>query len=89
VTTVSTSTFSMDDLMTLLVARVGLRAQERTDDPCGVFADVGLDSLAFLQLQLELQNQYQVDLPDDRAQSYTFGEIVTYVNAHMAAERAA
>jgi len=79
----------MDDLMALLVASVGLRPEERTRDVRATFADVGLDSLAFLQLQLELQNRFGLDLPDDSAGSYTFGEIVTSVNTHLGLESAA
>ena len=72
--------FSIDDLMSLLVAKVGLPAQARTDNPQSTFADVGLDSLAFLQLQAELQSLYGVQLPTDRPQTFTFGEIIDVVN---------
>ena len=72
--------FDIDDLMALLVAKVGLPPQARTDDPQSTFADIGLDSLAFLQLQAELQGLYGVQLPTDRPQTFTFGEIVEHVN---------
>lgn len=74
------STFAMDDLMALLVAKVGLPSQEITDNPQRSFADLGLDSLAFLQLQSEIKTQYGVELPGDRPLTYTFGEILTTVN---------
>lgn len=76
-----TEKFSIDDLMSLLVAKVGLPAQARTDNPQSTFADIGLDSLAFLQLQAELQGLYGVELPTDRPQAFTFGEIVSHVNS--------
>lgn len=76
----NTEKFSIDDLMALLIAKAGLPAQARTDNPQWTFADVGLDSLAFLQLQAELQGLYGVQLPTDQAQSYTFGQIVSQVN---------
>jgi minimal PKS acyl carrier protein len=75
--------FTIDDLMTLLVAKAGLPSADRTDDPRKTLADVGLDSLAFLQLQSELTDRYGFELPDDRAQAYTFGEIVADVNARL------
>jgi len=75
--------FTIADLMTLLVAKAGLPSSDRTDDPDKTFADVGLDSLAFLQLQSELTERYGFELPDDRAQAYTFGEIVADVNARL------
>ena len=83
--------FSIDDLMTLLVAKAGLPAQARTDNPHWTFADIGLDSLAFLQLQSELHNAYGVQLPTERPLAFTFGEIVSHVNDTIAStkERAA
>ena len=77
--------FSIDDLMSLLVAKVGLPAQARTDNPQSTFADIGLDSLAFLQLQAELQSLYGVQLPTDRPQTFTFGEIIDVVNEKVVA----
>jgi acyl carrier protein len=84
-----TQQFSIDDLMTLLVAKAGLPPQARTDNPQWTFADIGLDSLAFLQLQAELQSLYRVELPSDRSQVYTFGQIVSHVNESIAQERVA
>lgn len=78
------STFAMDDLMALLVAKVGLPRQEITDNPQRSFADLGLDSLAFLQLQSEVKAQYGVELPGDRPLTFTFGEILTAVNTRPA-----
>nr|ASV46788.1 hypothetical protein [uncultured bacterium] len=84
-----TQTFSHDELMTVLVTKVGLPPQARTADPDATFADVGLDSLAFLQLQAELQDRYGFELPDDRAGAYTFGEITGYVSDRLGRESAA
>jgi acyl carrier protein len=83
-----TQTFSIDDLMTLLVTKAGLPAQARTDDPGATFDDLGLDSLAFLQLQGELQDRYGFELPDDRPGSYTLGEIAAYVSDRLSREGA-
>lgn len=80
--------FSMADLMDLLVQKAGLGRDGTTDDPGATFDDVGLDSLAFLQLQTELQNMHGVELPDN-PHEITFGEIVDYVNDHLAKESAA
>lgn len=80
--------FSMADLMDLLVQKAGLGRDNATDDPGATFDDVGLDSLAFLQLQTELQNTYGVELPDN-PHEITFGEIISYVNDHLAKESAA
>ncbi|HEX8345804.1 MAG TPA: acyl carrier protein [Actinoplanes sp.] len=84
-----TQTFSLDELMTLLVTKVGLPPGARTADPDSTFADLGLDSLAFLQLQLELQARYGFELPDDRAGGYTLGEITRYVSDRLGRDGAA
>jgi minimal PKS acyl carrier protein len=67
---------TMDELMALLVAKVGLPPADVTDDPGAALPDVGLDSLAYLQLQAEIKALYGVDLPDDRPLTMTFGEML-------------
>jgi len=76
--------FTIDDLMQLLVTKAGLPTQARTDNPLRTFGDLGLDSLAFLQLQSELQALYGLELPDGSPLSYTVGEIVAAVNERLA-----
>jgi acyl carrier protein len=79
----STQRFSITDLMDILVRRAGLPEDARSGDANQTFTDVGLDSLAFLQLQVELQERYGFELPDDRPQAYTFGDIVASVNERL------
>ncbi|WP_395728604.1 acyl carrier protein [Nakamurella sp.] len=67
--------------MDLLSQKAGLPAHQRTDRRELLFIDLDLDSLAFLQLQGELKRRFGVELPDDRAQSYTLGEIVDAVDS--------
>ncbi|GAB3601234.1 hypothetical protein GCM10027586_03980 [Kineococcus gypseus] len=79
--TVQNSTFTLDDLMDLLVAKVGLPAAARTDDPSTSFLDLGLDSLAFLQLQTELQQAFGLPVDEEaHAEDHTLGDIVAMVN---------
>ena len=47
--------FTLSDLMSLLTEKAGLPATSHTTDPDAHFADIGLDSLAFLSMQTELQ----------------------------------
>ncbi len=77
------TTFTIDDLMDLLTAKAGLPQAAHTSDPNAKFEDVGLDSLAFLSMQTELQERYGVEMPDDKPDHYTFGEIVDVVNAQL------
>lgn len=72
-------TFSLDDLVDILVRRVGLAEQNRTNSTELRFTDLGLDSLAFLELQIHLNETYGVEMPDDRAHAYTLGDIVETV----------
>jgi acetyl-CoA carboxylase biotin carboxylase subunit len=76
--------FDLNTLMDILVHKAGLPAADRTDDPAATLADIGLDSLAFLQLQTELQDGHGIELADDRPQQ-TFGELLGQIHAALAA----
>jgi acetyl-CoA carboxylase biotin carboxylase subunit len=78
------SAFTQSDLMQLLSEKAGLPQEDHTTDPDARFADVGLDSLAFLSLQTALQDRFGTELPDDSAERYTFGEIVEAVRTAQA-----
>ena len=74
-------TFTLSDLMDVMVASVGLPAASRTDDPTRTFTDLGLDSLAFLQLQTELSERYGADADAVAdAGEHHLGDIVEAVN---------
>lgn len=78
----TTSAFTLPDLMDLLVTSVGLPGSARTDDPTRTTVDLGLDSLAFLQLQTELQERYGCPVDETtRAEDVTLGDLVEQVNA--------
>lgn len=78
-------TFTISDLMTLLTKRAGLPVSAQTDDPSARFSDVDLDSLAFLEMQTALADNYGVEVPDDQTEHYTFGEIVDLVQSQLGA----
>lgn len=80
----SAEDFDSEDLMDLLCKKVGLPIGQRSNDHSVYFVDLGLDSLAFLQMQAELDRRYGVQLPDDDAHRYTVGDIVDTVSAHLA-----
>ncbi len=77
----SDSSFTLDDLMDLLSEKTGLPAASRTTDPDAHFADIGLDSLAFLSMQTELHDRFGTQMPEDNPDEYTLGEIVEAVSA--------
>jgi acyl carrier protein len=74
------TTFTLEDLMSLLTAKAGLPASAHTTDPDARFDDIGLDSLAFLSMQTELHDRFGTEMPDDSPGRYTFGDIVDTVN---------
>ena len=73
--------FTLDDLMDLLSEKAGLPPESRTTDPDAHFADIGLDSLAFLSMQTELHDRFGTEMPDDDPDRYTLGEIVATVSS--------
>ena len=79
----SASVFGTTELMDLLCKKVGLPAARRTDVVDTYFIDLGLDSLAFLQLQAELDRNYGVQMPDDQAHLYTVADIIDIVQGHL------
>jgi acyl carrier protein len=78
-------TFTVDDLKRILVDRVGLPEDDVTNDPEAKFEDMGLDSLAFVEIQLAMQQEYGFEIPDEDAQEITtVGQSIEYVNRKLA-----
>lgn len=77
--------FTFEDLRVILVDRVGLNEADVVDDPNAKFDDMGLDSLAFVEVQLAMQQEYGFEIPDeDASQITTVGEALEYVNRRIA-----
>jgi acyl carrier protein len=78
-------TFAFADLKHILVDRVGLPEADVVDDPDASFEDMGLDSLAFVEIQLAMQQEYGFTISDeDAARITTVGEAISYVNGQLA-----
>ena len=78
-------TFTFDDLKRILVDRVGLPEADVTNDPEAKFEDMGLDSLAFVEIQLAMQQEYGFEIPDEDAQEITtVGQSIEYVYRKLA-----
>ena len=71
--------FQTATLMDLLVRKVGLPRAMCTDDPNVTLAELGLDSLAVIQLQAEISAEYGVELDDAPGNTMTTGEVVAAV----------
>ena len=78
-------TFTFDDLKRILVDRVGLDEADVVDDPDATFDSMGLDSLAFVEIQLAMQQEYGFTIADEDAERITtVGQAIEYVNERLA-----
>lgn len=79
-------TFTIQDAKRILVDRVGLNEDDVPEDPDATFESMGLDSLAFVEIQLAMQQEYGFTIPDEDADSLqTMGQAVDYVNGQLEA----
>ena len=79
-----TQEFTFDNLKDILVNRIGLDESAVTNDPNLAFTDMGLDSLAFVEIQLAVQQQYGFTIPDEDAHEITtVGQAIDYTNRRL------
>jgi acyl carrier protein len=80
----STQTFGFEDLKRILTERIGLAEEDVKEDPSTTFEDMGLDSLAFVDIQLAMQQEYGFTIPEEDAEGIqTVGEAIEYVNRRI------
>jgi acyl carrier protein len=78
------TTFTFDDLKRLLTDRIGMSEEEVGDDPALAFDDMDLDSLAFEEIQLALENAYGFSISYEDAQTIrTLGDAIDYTNRRL------
>ena len=76
--------FTFADLKGILVDRIGLPEDQVVDDPGTSFDQLGLDSLAFVEIQLAMQQEYGFTIPDEDAEKITtIGEAIDYTNERL------
>lgn len=77
--------FVFDDLKHILIHRLGVAEDQIEDDPSATFDRMGLDSLAFIEFQSALEEDWGVRVRDEDAERiYTIGEAIDYVNERLA-----
>jgi acyl carrier protein len=77
--------FTFEDVKRILVDRVGVPEENVVNDPEATFEDMGLDSLAFVEIQLAIQQEYGFSIPDEDAEKLTtLGQGIEYVNQRLA-----
>ena len=78
------TTFTFEDLKGLLVERIGMDEDEVGDDRSLAFDDMDLDSLAFEEIQLALENAYGFSISFEDAQTIrTLGDAIDYTNKRI------
>ena len=76
--------FTFEDVKRILVERVGVPEENVVNDPDATFEDMGLDSLAFVEIQLAIQQEYGFTIPDEDAEKLTtVGQGIEYVNQRL------
>lgn len=78
---------TFDDVESILVTKVGLAPQTLAGNPDGSLEDLGLDSLAVLELQIVITKQYGVEIPDESGE-LNVGQIVDYINENISEQAA-
>jgi acyl carrier protein len=79
--------FGFEDLKRILVDRVGLPEDVVKDEPELTFEDMGLDSLALVEIQLAMEQEYGFTVADEDAERIlNVGEAISYVNERLAAQ---
>jgi acyl carrier protein len=77
--------FTLADLQQILINRIGVDEEDIPDDPDATFDSIGLDSLAVMELQLEVEQRYRFRISqEDAEQLRSFREAVDYVNGQLA-----
>jgi acyl carrier protein len=83
----ATQTFGFEDLKRILTERIGVPEEDVKEDPSTTFEDMGLDSLAFVDIQLAMQQEYGFTIPEEDAEGIqTVGEAIEYVNRRIQEE---
>jgi len=81
--------FTFDDAKNILVNRIGVPEDAVRDDPSLTFDELGLDSLAFVEIQLAMQQEYGFTIPDEDADKITtMGEAIEYTNSRLREQEA-
>lgn len=76
--------FTHDDLREILTERIGVDESDLSGDGSQTFDEIGLDSLAIIGIQLEVQQRYGIDVPPEDAEGIrTLDEAVDYVNRRL------
>lgn len=81
----SAVTFGLDELKEILVERVGVPEGAIPQDTATPFTDLGLDSLARVEIVLAIQQDLEIPVSDEAAQGFvTLQDPIDFVNEQLA-----
>jgi acyl carrier protein len=82
--------FTFEDLKGILIERIGVADADIPDDLDASFEELGLDSLAVVELQLAVEQAYGLTISDeDASQITTLASAIDYVNRELTGEEVA
>lgn len=82
---ISQTTFTLEELHGILVDMAGMGPLVAVGDRDTSYEELGIDSLGFLEVQVELQQRFNIEIPEaDAARINTLGATVDYINQRIA-----
>ena len=68
----------------IIVTELGVEREKLTDD-ASFIDDLGADSLDIVELVMELEEEFEITIPDDQAEKIkTVGEAIDYIERELA-----
>lgn len=73
---------SFDKVKDIIVEQLGVDADEVTME-ASFIDDLGADSLDIVELIMALEEEYDMEIPDEEAEKVsTVGDVINYINNH-------
>jgi NTE family protein len=80
----ATGPFTFEEFREILARLVGTPESRLPNRPEASFAEIGLDSIDFLEAQIEIEQRYRLRIPwAEAATLQTIGETISYVNQRL------
>ena len=68
-----------DRVKNVIKEQLGVKEEEITRD-ASLMDDLGADSLDLIELVMELEEEFAIEIPDEDAENiHTVGEVITYI----------
>ncbi len=73
---------SFDKVKEIIVEQLGIDADEVTME-ASFIDDLGADSLDIVELIMALEEEFDMEIPDEEAEKIsTVGDVINYINSH-------